>query len=115
MKPNYSKSYCLLHRIHTIASVRYEVIRSSVFRNITPFSDRLLSAKLVPTFTDRECHVVSVTDPNGRILGFLDRSLYIFFQVAPQCTHEAEWTPFQTQYVTENLVAPGIEPGPVDL
>jgi hypothetical protein len=28
--------------------------------------------------------VVSLTDPYGRILGFLDRSHYIFFQVAPQ-------------------------------
>jgi hypothetical protein len=37
-------------------------------------SDRLLSAKLVPTFVDRGCHVVSVKDPYGRILGFLDRS-----------------------------------------
>jgi hypothetical protein len=36
-------------------------------------SDRRLSAKLVPTFTDRGSHVVSVTDPYGRILGFLDR------------------------------------------
>jgi hypothetical protein len=25
--------------------------------------------------------------------------------------HEAEWTPFQTNYFSENLVAPGIEPG----
>jgi hypothetical protein len=31
-----------------------------------------------------ECRVVSVTDPYGRILGFLDRSRYFFFQVAPQ-------------------------------
>jgi hypothetical protein len=29
-------------------------------------------------------HVVSVTDPYGRILGFLDRSRYFFYQVAPQ-------------------------------
>jgi hypothetical protein len=36
-------------------------------------SDRRLSAKLVPTFADRGCHVVSMTDPYGRILGFLDR------------------------------------------
>jgi hypothetical protein len=34
-------------------------------------SDRHLWAKLVPTFADRGCHVVSVTDPYGRILGFL--------------------------------------------
>jgi hypothetical protein len=25
--------------------------------------------------------------------------------------HEAEWTPFQTHYFSENLAAPGIEPG----
>jgi hypothetical protein len=25
--------------------------------------------------------------------------------------HEAEWTPFQTHHFSENLVAPGIEPG----
>jgi hypothetical protein len=35
-------------------------------------SDSRLSAKLVPTFTDRRCHVVSVMDPYGLILGFLD-------------------------------------------
>jgi hypothetical protein len=29
--------------------------------------------KLVPTSADRGCHVVNVTDPYGRILGFLDR------------------------------------------
>jgi hypothetical protein len=28
--------------------------------------------------------VVNMTDPYGRILGFLDRSRYLFFQVAPQ-------------------------------
>jgi hypothetical protein len=33
-------------------------------------SDRRLSAKLVPTFADRECRVVNVTDPYGSILGF---------------------------------------------
>jgi hypothetical protein len=35
-------------------------------------SDRRLSAKLLPTFVDRGCHVVSVTDPYSRTLGFLD-------------------------------------------
>jgi hypothetical protein len=34
----------------------------------------------------------------------LDGSCYFFFQAAPQ-----------THYVSENLVAPGIEPGPLDL
>jgi hypothetical protein len=30
------------------------------------------------------CHVVSVTDPYGSILGFLDRSPLLFYQVSPQ-------------------------------
>jgi hypothetical protein len=46
--------------------------------------DRHLSAKLVPSFADRGCHVVRVTDPYGRNLGFLDWSLNFFYQVAPQ-------------------------------
>jgi hypothetical protein len=45
---------------------------------------RRLSAKLVPTFVDRGCHVVSVTDPLSRIIDFLDRSRYFFFPVALQ-------------------------------
>jgi hypothetical protein len=54
-------------------------------------------------------------DPYGRILGFLDRSRYFSIKQLHSCTHEAEWTPFQTHYFSEKLVAPGIEPGPVDL
>jgi hypothetical protein len=46
-------------------------------------SDRRLSAKLLPTFSDRGCLVVSVTDPYGRPLGFRDRSRYCFFRVDP--------------------------------
>jgi hypothetical protein len=37
-------------------------------------SDSRLLAMLVLTFVDRRCHMVSVTDPYGRILGSLDRS-----------------------------------------
>jgi hypothetical protein len=40
-------------------------------------SDRRLLAKLVPSFADRGCHVVNVTDPYGRILGFLDWHTHI--------------------------------------
>jgi hypothetical protein len=65
------------------------ILTSTVFWDIThvkttPWSesarklyrprDRRLSAKLVTTFADRGCHVVSMTDPYGNILGFLDRS-----------------------------------------
>jgi hypothetical protein len=35
-------------------------------------------------FADGGCHVVSVKDPYGRILGFPDQSSTFFFQVAPQ-------------------------------
>jgi hypothetical protein len=46
---------------------------------------RLLVVGEVSTnFADRRCHVVSLTDPYGRILCFLDRSRYFFFQVALQ-------------------------------
>jgi hypothetical protein len=47
-------------------------------------NERCLSAKLVPAYADIGYRVVSATDPYGRILGFLDRSRYYFFQVAPQ-------------------------------
>jgi hypothetical protein len=47
-------------------------------------SDRRLSAKLVPTFAVIRCHVVSVTDPCGRILGFVDPNCYLLFKVASQ-------------------------------
>jgi CBS-domain-containing membrane protein len=46
-------------------------------------SDRCL-AKLVPIFADIGVHVVSVTDPYGHILGFLNWSRYFLLQVAPQ-------------------------------
>jgi hypothetical protein len=49
-----------------------------------PTERPLLAAKLVSTFADREFRVVRATDPHGRILGFLDRGRYFFFQAAPQ-------------------------------
>jgi hypothetical protein len=42
-------------------------------------------------------------NPYGRILGFLDRNRYFFFQI------------FQTHHFSEYLVAPGIELRPLDL
>jgi hypothetical protein len=41
-------------------------------------------AKLVSTFTDNGCSVVSSSDPYGRNLDFLDRNRQFFFQVASQ-------------------------------
>jgi hypothetical protein len=43
-----------------------------------------LVGEVVPTFADRGCRVVSATDPPVVSLGFLDRSRYYFFEVAPQ-------------------------------
>jgi hypothetical protein len=72
-------------------SLSTEIYRTNPFssKNNNPRKIKILTwsrlpAKLVPTFADRKCHVVNVTDPYGRILGFLDRSHYFFFQVAPQ-------------------------------
>jgi hypothetical protein len=56
--------------------------------------------------------MVSVTDPYGHILDFLNRSRYFFFQVDSQLYSRGM---FQNHYFSENLVAPGIEPGPLDL
>jgi hypothetical protein len=42
---------------------------------------------------------------------FLDRSRYFPFKQLLNYPYEAEWTLFQTHYFSENLVAPGIEPG----
>jgi hypothetical protein len=68
-------------------------------RDLSPqanYTDRATAANF---FADRGCHVVSVTNPHGRILAFLDRSLYYLFQVVPQLYSEVEWTPFQTHYL----------------
>jgi hypothetical protein len=35
-----------------------------------------LLGEVIANFSDKECHVVSVTGPYGRILGFLDWSRY---------------------------------------
>jgi hypothetical protein len=54
--------------------------------------------------------MVSVTDPYGHILGFLDRSRYCFFQVASQSYSRGLVDP-----VTDQLVVAKVEPGPLDL
>jgi hypothetical protein len=51
------------------------------------YTDKATSAcrwKLVPTFADRGCRMVSAMDPHSRILSSLDRSCNYFFQLAPQ-------------------------------
>jgi hypothetical protein len=91
---------------NSIALVRSELYRVNYLR---------LSTKLVATFADRGCRMVSLTDPYVCILASLDRSPTISSKKHLSCTYEAEWTPFQAHYFSENVVAPGIEPGPPDL
>jgi hypothetical protein len=69
-----------LHNPHCILFTLWPESASGLYRP----SDRRLSAKLVPTFSDRGYCVVSTTDPYGRILGFLDRRCYFLLQAAHQ-------------------------------
>jgi hypothetical protein len=58
--------------------------------------------------------MVSAMDPHSRILGFLDRSHYYFFQVVPQLYSQGRVDPVPDPlpyYLSESLVALGIEPG----
>jgi hypothetical protein len=55
--------------------------------------------------------VVREADLYGRSLGFFRAKPLLFsFKQLFNCNHEAEWTPFQTQY-SENIIALEIEPG----
>jgi hypothetical protein len=79
----FGSTHCLcLSKRHTVEAIKTPW-PESVSELCRP-SDCCLSAKLVPTFADRGCHGVSVTDPNGHILGFLYRSRYFFYQVPAQ-------------------------------
>jgi hypothetical protein len=62
-------------------------------------SDSRLSAKLVPNFADVGCRVVSAMDSHGRSFGFLDRSSYFYFQVAPQLYSRGRVDPEHICYV----------------
>jgi hypothetical protein len=79
-------------------------------------SGRRLSAKLVPAFAERvvSCNQCSGA-PTAVISIFQTRAATFSSKQLLSCTHEAEWTPFQTRYFSENLVALGIKPGPLDL
>jgi hypothetical protein len=43
--------------------------------------------------------MVSTMDPYDRILGFLDWNRYFSSKWFLNCTHKAEWIPFQTQEI----------------
>jgi hypothetical protein len=73
------------------------------FRGFCPrpnYTNQATAACLVPTFADRG---VSCSLLNGSPTAVPGAA--IFFKYI-SCTHEAEWTPFQTHYCLKNLVAP---------
>jgi hypothetical protein len=62
----YNQRYIIIKKLHGLSPrANYTDRATAACRR----SDCKLSS-------DRGCHVVSVTDPYGRILGFLDRSRY---------------------------------------
>jgi hypothetical protein len=75
-----SKFLRMCHKINIVKLHSVGWVSSELYRP----SDRCMSAKLLPTFANRGCYVVSVTDPYCHILHIQDRSRYFFFQVAPQ-------------------------------
>jgi hypothetical protein len=77
-----------------VGTMQVEVINKLCGLSPRPnyMDDHRFLIKLVPTFADRECHIVSVTDPHGHILIFLDRSCYFSMlggSLSPQ--HGASW------------------------
>jgi hypothetical protein len=71
-----------------------------------------MSTKLVPTFADRGCRVVSATDPHGRILGFLDPEPLLFLPSSSSIVLTRLSGPRSRPTTSQkNLVAPEIEPG----
>jgi hypothetical protein len=79
MEPMHSEKPPDVHILKSLQKAPWPESASELHRA----SERRLSAKLEPTFAERRC-VFSAADPYGRNLGFLDRSRYFFFQVAPQ-------------------------------
>jgi hypothetical protein len=55
--------------MHRLFKVRWS--NDYIKTKLRGLTDRHLSAKLVPTFADRRCDVVSVMDPYAHFLGFL--------------------------------------------
>jgi hypothetical protein len=58
------------HKVISIKNSTHREIFSIYFKKKTK-----LCGLGLPAFADRGCHVVSVTDPFGRVLGTLDRSI----------------------------------------
>jgi hypothetical protein len=71
--------YILIYSFESYKKTPWPESLSELYRS----RGRRLSAKLVPTFADRGCHVISAMNPYGHILAFLDRPFqsYSFFNI----------------------------------
>jgi hypothetical protein len=78
-------TYVLYHspstNYSTVRFLRFILILSSTISFLQIFWQEIYVNCL---YMSPSCYTVSVTDPHGRILGFLDRCRHFFFQVAPQ-------------------------------
>jgi hypothetical protein len=97
------------HELHKCKWVSLILLSYVDMSDVYRPSYRRLSAKLLPTFADSGCCVVSSTELRV-ISAFYIEAATISSKQLFNCTHAAECTPFQTHY-SENLVAPGIELG----
>jgi hypothetical protein len=79
------KVYRIKDNINVISLCPVSCLQTEEYEyETTPTERPPLDGEVIAKFAVRGCHVASVTDPYGRIFGFLDRSRYYFFQVAPQ-------------------------------
>jgi hypothetical protein len=80
--------------------------------NYTDWATATSWRNLVPTFADREVSCgQSGGSPTVVHISFLDRNRYFLSSISSFILTRAEWTLFQTHCYSENLIAPGIEPG----
>jgi hypothetical protein len=74
-----------------------------------------LSAKIVPTFTGQRVLGGQHNESPRPLISVFYTGAAISLKWLLKYPYEAEWTLFQTHYFSENLIEPGIEPGPLDL
>jgi hypothetical protein len=78
------KSFLWIEQMSVLECIKKNLHGLSPRANYTDRATAACRRSDCQLFADRGCHMVSVTDPYGRILGFLDRSPLLFYQVAPQ-------------------------------
>jgi hypothetical protein len=85
-------------------------------RELYRASDLWLSAKLVPTSADRGCRVVSATySLSAAFSDLYTWNRYFFFHVASHLYSRGWMDLIPDTLLPENLIAPRIEPWPLDL